>query len=74
MLNMFKNKIDWRKAVKHHADRIRGMIRDTELFGEKFRMNDNDAVIVAAYLRGVHEGTENSKKVLEAMTKKERAI
>lgn len=60
----------WRNAVKQHARRIKGLVEGTELFGQKFSMNDKNALIVAIYLKGVHDGTENSKKVLRAMQKK----
>ena len=54
---------EWERAVKKHARRIKGMISHN-LFG--WNIGDNkDALIVSVYLKGVEEGTKNSKLVLE---------
>lgn len=59
---------NWEKAVRHHADRIRGML-GKQVFG--FDVGDNqDAQLVAVYLLGVAEGRKNSEKILAELVKK----
>jgi len=59
---------DWKKAVKKHAKRIRGLISN-QVFGRAIGDN-RDALIVAVFLAGVKEGRENSEKILAEIIKK----
>ena len=54
---------EWRSFVDGRAEYIRGLIRDRKLFGKEFRTTDINALLVAAYLEGVHQGTVNSLAV-----------
>jgi hypothetical protein len=63
---MTENK-EWRNTVKGRAEYIRGLIKDGKLLGEPLKMNDMDAVLVAAFLKGVEEGRRNSELVLKKM-------
>jgi cytochrome c len=63
-----ESRAEWEHAVKHHAERIRGMI-SRQVFG--WNITDNkDALIVAVYLKGVEEGRKNSELILGQMIAK----